>query len=108
MFAWETDGRPYDHIPTIFSGDLLKELKKGSDLTVLDVRKKEEWDEDHLKEAVHIYLGRLPDELEKLDKNKTVVTLCGSGRRAVIAASLLRGRGFSRVMDALGAMQAVD
>ncbi len=107
MFAWETDGRPYDHIPTIYSADLIKELQKGSDLTVVDVRKKEEWDEDHLEEAHHIYLGHLPDKIDGLDRDKTVVTLCGSGRRAIIAASLLRSRSFEKVMDALGAMQAV-
>lgn len=106
VHAWETSGREYGRIPALHAADLQARIDQGDDFTLLDVRSIEEWDEGHLPDATHIYLGHLPGELTKLSKQKPVVTFCGSGRRAIIAASILKQAGYEQVEDALGSMDA--
>jgi hydroxyacylglutathione hydrolase len=106
VHAWETSGRAYDRIPALYAKDLQARIDGEEDFTLLDVRSIDEWETGHLPGATHIYLGHLPDQLPKVPKDKPVVTFCGSGRRAVIAASLLKRNGYERVEDALGSMSA--
>jgi rhodanese-related sulfurtransferase len=41
--------------------------------------------------------GSLPDRLDELPRDRPIVTICASGVRASIAASLLRAAGFADV-----------
>ena len=70
------------------------------------VRSQDEWETGHIKSANHIYIGKLKKHLDEVPKEKTIVTLCGNGTRASIAASLLRKEGFTDVMNVLGSMKA--
>ena len=56
---------------------------------VLDVRGHSEWEEGHISRAQHVMLGDLPQHLAALP-DVPVVTVCGSGYRASIAASLIQ------------------
>ncbi len=106
MLAWEVSGRKYDRIPALHAKDLIDRLEKKVDFTLLDVRKITEYKSARLEGATHIFLGELPHRVKELDRNKTVVTLCGSGSRAIIAASILKKNGFSQVEGSLGSMHA--
>jgi hydroxyacylglutathione hydrolase len=104
--SWETSGNKFDHIPGIFAGDLTEKLKAGDNLTVLDVRKKEEFEDGHLPGALHIFLGHLPDRLDEIPRDKPVITFCDSGRRAMIATSILKKAGFEQVENCFGSIAA--
>lgn len=106
MHSWEVSGRQYDRIGAVHAADLDRRLKDGEDFTLLDVRKLSEFEEGRLAGAVHIFLGELQDRVDELDPDKPVVTFCGSGERAIIAASILKRHGFKEVEDSLGSMQA--
>lgn len=56
--------------------------------------------------AYPAYLGKLPHKMGGLRSDQPVVTVCGSGTRAVVAASLLRRQGFENVAVLWGGMQA--
>lgn len=73
---------------------------------MLDVRKKQEFEEQHIVDAQWIYLGELPNQLGKLDVNKPVTVMCESGARATVGASVLMAAGFNQVDVFLGAMGA--
>lgn len=73
---------------------------------VLDVRKQEEWDAGHVDGATHVFLGHLPECLDDVPRDASVVTFCGSGRRAMVAASILQNHGFDGVACNLGSMAA--
>jgi len=75
-------------------------------LQILDVRSDGEWKKGHVPNAEHIYVAHLEENLEKLDKSKTVATYCGSGYRASIAASILKGAGFEKVINIPGSWNA--
>ncbi len=73
---------------------------------LLDVRSEREFAAGHLPGAVNVPVGQLSAQLEALgDRKRPVVVYCASGVRATRAASLLRGAGFSRVLN-LGLMSA--
>lgn len=58
--------------------------------------------------SVQIYLGDLPSNLDQIPQGRLVTTFCGSGKRAMIAASLLRRHGIVSVEDCLGSMSACE
>ena len=53
-----------------------------------------------------MYVGELPEKLEKLNKDQIITTFCGSGKRAMIAATILKNNGFKNVENCLGSMAA--
>lgn len=107
MKSWETSGEQYDQIPAVHVDKLTERIQTGADFVLLDVRKAEELEKTgKLPGALHIFLGDLPDHLDEIPKDKTITTFCGSGQRALVAASLLKQHGFQSVEDSLGAMEA--
>lgn len=64
---------------------------------ILDVRTKGEFQGGHLKNAISIPLQDLQNQLNKLDKQKPIITCCASGMRSASAKSILRSHGFSEV-----------
>ena len=106
MHSWEVGGLPYDQIGAVHAAELDRRIKAKEDFTLLDVRKITEYEEGRLAGATHIFLGELQDRVEEIDRNKPVVTFCGSGVRAIVAASILKRHGFTRVEDSLGSMEA--
>ena len=47
--------------------------------------------------SIHITAGSLPDRLANLPHGRPIVTICASGMRASVAASILRSAGFEDV-----------
>ena len=107
MHDWETSGRPYDRIATVHVNELTRRLREKEDFTLVDVRKPEELQEDGMfPGALHIFLGDLPARLDEVPRDKPITTFCGSGKRAIIAASILKQHGYEHVEDNLGSMAA--
>ncbi len=106
MHEWETSGRQYDRIPAVYAGELKRRLDEKEDFTLLDVRKPDELEEGILPGSTTIFLGDLPHKLDEVPRERPITTFCGSGRRAIIAASILKKNGFENVEDCLGSMIA--
>jgi hydroxyacylglutathione hydrolase len=73
---------------------------------VIDVRGHGEWAAGHLPGAPNIPLGYLTDRLKDLPRDKLVVVHCETGGRSAIAASLLRARGLTNVVNLTGGFAA--
>lgn len=106
MHAWETSGRLYDRIPAVHIEALKQMIATQERFTLLDVRSREEFAAGHLPNALNVYVGELPDNLDRIPRDIPVVTFCGSGKRAIIAAAILKNNGFDQVSDCLGSMLA--
>lgn len=87
--AWTTAALPTTSTP-------LTEATADPDVRVLDIRQEAEYHAGHVPGALHVELGELPGNLDRLTDVPTVV-MCGHGERAMGAASILAGRGFSHV-----------
>jgi hydroxyacylglutathione hydrolase len=64
---------------------------------ILDVRTNLEFSHGHIDGAVSLPYTRLATRLQEVPKDKRLFVHCGSGRRAAMAASFLRARGYDAV-----------
>lgn len=104
--AWYKEGNPLGKIDMITPSTLKTMIDTDETLQVVDVRRYNEYDEGHIPSARHIYLGRLPDRLEEIPKDKPVAVICKTGSRSSFAASILLRAGRTRVYNTLGGMDA--
>ncbi len=75
---------------------------KGAGVILLDVREDYELKTSRLDPCVHIPLDDLPDNIDKLDKEKSYVVICRTGNRSNTAAKFLRAQGFKDVRNLVG------
>lgn len=73
---------------------------------VLDVREPQEWAIGRLPGAVHIPLGVLPVRAHELDPAREIVVYCHHGVRSQRAIEWLSGRGFGRLHNLIGGIDA--
>ena len=108
MQAWVAAGKAIDQLTSISSIEFENHTKKEV-LSILDVRKKAEYDTMHLKldGLQHLSLGQINLKLDKIDTQKTYYIHCAGGYRSVIAASILKANGFHNVIDIAGGFSAI-
>lgn len=75
---------------------------------IVDVREKDEYDEDHIPNAIHLSRGTIELDIEEQvpDPNTTVVLHCGGGGRSALAAESLKKMGYKNVRSMAGGFQA--
>jgi len=88
----------YDALEPVDGDALVARIRKG-DVTVLDVRPREEFEAGHLPGALCVPLPELKDKLAGLPKKKTVVAYCRGPYciYALEAARVLRKRGLNAI-----------
>jgi glyoxylase-like metal-dependent hydrolase (beta-lactamase superfamily II) len=82
--------------------DELERLLADSGVEVIDVREKDERDEGYIPESRHIPYRLVGAFMDELSDGRPVVTVCESGARAAVAASVLAAHGIPArpVLDA--------
>ncbi len=73
--------------------DELERLLSADAVELVDVREKNERDEGYIAESRHIPYRLVGEFAEELDNGRPVVTICESGARAAVAASVLAAHG---------------
>lgn len=61
---------------------------------IIDVRTPSEFNGGHFKKSTNIPLQDLKNKMNKINKNKPVITVCASGMRSASAKSILAKNGF--------------
>lgn len=69
-------------------------LVESGEGIVVDVREPWEWQSGHAAGATHIALYGLPQRYRELPKDQTVLCICASGNRSLMAADYLRQLGY--------------
>lgn len=105
MPAWIDAGLHFTHTTQLSVHEVQQHT---SDALVLDVRSNAEWNAGHIANAQHIMLGDLPARINTLPQTKSIITVCGSGYRSSIAASLIASFSRANVMSMNGGMAAWD
>ena len=106
--AWENAGKETDSVGAVAPSEFSETLKKGTDRIVLDVRKPTEFLAHHVNNATNIPLDYLNKNMDKLDRKTPYILYCGSGFRSVIAASILKARGFHNLMDVQEGFKGIE
>ena len=106
MRGWIEAGLPFVTLPQLSVHQLKARIEARDGLQVLDVRQDDEWEQGYVPTARHAFVPKVPEAMERFDRDKPIATYCGSGYRASIAASLLQKNGFREVLNVPGSMKA--
>jgi rhodanese-related sulfurtransferase len=87
---------------------MIEKNKNNREFTILDVRTPQEYAGGHLSGAINLdfYSKSFRNELNQLDKNKTYLIYCRTGRRSRVTLNMMRELGFSGVYDISGGIKA--
>src|SRR5205085_8173646 len=71
---------------------------------LVDVRRRDEWDEGHIPGAIHIPRGSLESRIEKAapDRERPLLVYCSAGERSAFAARTLGELGYEDVTSLAG------
>ena len=103
--AWKTSGKEIDTLPSVPANVLEQQIDK--DAFVFDVRRPGEYEAEHIENVPSTPLDFLNDHISDFPTNKDFYVHCAGGYRSVIAASILKARGYSRVIDVAGGYGAI-
>ncbi|MCX8020286.1 MAG: rhodanese-like domain-containing protein [Chitinophagaceae bacterium] len=101
LTEWETKGGKLEKV-NLLTIEEFKSLHDKNNIQVVDLRGEVEYKSGHLKGADHIFVGTLPENLSKINKDKKVVVHCQGGDRAAIGYSILAKNGFSNIYNFSG------
>jgi rhodanese-related sulfurtransferase len=81
---------------------------KSGNAVIVDVREKDEWDEEHIPGAIHLSRGTIELDIEERvpDLNQTIIIHCGGGGRSALAAENLQKMGYKNVRSMAGGFKA--
>ncbi len=105
--AWQRAGKEVDVIASISAVDFAQSWQATPDLPVIDVRKPAEFDEEHLERAKNAPLDALNDYMASLPRQEPLYVHCAGGYRSMVAASILKARGFDNVVNVEGGITAI-
>ena len=104
--TWQEAGKQIDSLKRI-NGEQLEAILQTEDLPLFDIRKKSEFDSEHLVDSINIPLNQLNAKIDHFPKDKPFVIYCAGGYRSMIAASILKQRGFDSFVDVSGGFNEI-
>ncbi|MFC2005053.1 rhodanese-like domain-containing protein [Chloroflexota bacterium] len=85
---------------------LIQDNQNNPDFVIIDVRTPEEYAKGHIENAVNIDYSseNFQDEIDKLDRSKTYLIHCQSGRRSAGALNIMKELNFTTIYHIYGGM----
>jgi glyoxylase-like metal-dependent hydrolase (beta-lactamase superfamily II)/rhodanese-related sulfurtransferase len=105
--AWKADGKEVDTITSITVDELAKIKEADPSANILDVRKNSEFISEHVVDAENAPLDYINESMAKLDKDKTYYVHCAGGYRSMVFNSILRARGYDKLVDVAGGFKSM-
>jgi glyoxylase-like metal-dependent hydrolase (beta-lactamase superfamily II)/rhodanese-related sulfurtransferase len=90
MTSWRIEDKEVESIERIDVDGL---HARRDEVQILDVREQNEWDDVHIPGSIHLPYHDIHDVPDELEPGRPVAVICASGRRSVVAASLLQRYG---------------
>ena len=103
--AWKNSGKEVDTVQRLSADQFAKEYTTQP--IIIDVRKKSEYESEHVINAKNVPLNELNARFFELPKNQPFIIHCAGGYRSMIAASILKSRGYHDFVDVEGGMTAI-
>lgn len=106
MDSWKNAGKRMETIKSVPAPEFLDHYQNG--YTTLDVRKPGEYESAHLKNAATKPLDFIYEWADTLDKSHPYMIHCAGGYRSMIAASILKAKGYTDLTDVQGGYGAIS
>lgn len=104
--TWKKAKKDYGTLNRITPEEL--EIAHASEKPLLiDVRKKSEFDSEHVIGSINVPLNEINQHLAQFPKEKPFVVYCAGGYRSMIAASILKQRGWNNFVDVVGGFDEI-
>lgn len=105
--AWKIAKKEIDTINRI-TAETLATTSKADMPVLIDVRRATEYDAEHVEGAISIPLDDINSNLIAFPKDQPFIIHCGGGYRSMIAASILKARGWDNFSDVVGGFVAIS
>ena len=102
--SWKAAKKEVDSTERI-SSEAFAKAYGNKDYELFDVRKKSEFDSQHVKGAHNVPLNEINQHLAEFPKDKTFALHCEGGYRSMIASSILKQRGYDNFVDIEGGFE---
>jgi hydroxyacylglutathione hydrolase len=99
--SWKNAGKEVDTFERITAEQMANKMKDGS-YKIFDVRKASEFDSEHVVGAENVPLNEINDHLSAFPSDEPFAIHCAGGYRSMIAASILKARGWDNFVDVKG------
>ena len=99
--SWKNAGKEVDTFERITAVQMANKMKDGS-YKIFDVRKASEFDSEHAVGAENVPLNEINDHLSAFPSEEPFAIHCAGGYRSMIAASILKARGWDNFVDVKG------
>jgi len=106
--AWKAVGKQIDSISSFSAEKFAQKLKDGKVDQLLDVRRPSEFLSQHLTAAENFPLDYINSNMNRLNKYDTYYLHCAGGYRSMIAASILKARGFDNLVNIEGGWKSIE
>ena len=103
--AWKAAGKEVDMVSRIDAKEFAQ--RYATKPVIIDVRKKSEYDSEHVVDAINVPLNQINQHLAQFPKDTSFILHCAGGYRSMIAASLLKARGWDNFVDVVGGLSAI-
>jgi glyoxylase-like metal-dependent hydrolase (beta-lactamase superfamily II)/rhodanese-related sulfurtransferase len=103
--AWIAAGKQVDTITSITADEFA--ARYNNDMNVLDVRRPGEYETGHVANAENKPLDFINDWTTDTNRSKTYYIHCAGGYRSMVAASILKARGFEDIIEVAGGYGAI-
>lgn len=105
--AWRAANKEIDQIETISVEDLSLSRAADAASVLLDVRKQSEHLSEHVLGSENMPLDHINDNLALIKKDTTYYVHCASGYRSMVFCSILKARGYDRLVNVDGGFKAL-
>ncbi|TAF67994.1 MAG: rhodanese-like domain-containing protein [Cytophagales bacterium] len=82
-------------------------FNQNKNLKVIDVRRKSEYNSEHVVGVENFPLDFIHENIHQLNPDKTYYLHCAGGYRSMIAASILKSKGFEHLVEVAGGFKAI-
>lgn len=106
MNAWIQAGKETDQIQRIQPEAVQAQYAQNP--LIFDVRKRSEFDSEHIVNAINIPLNEINQHLAQFPKDRPFILHCAGGYRSMIAASMLKQRGWDQFVDVRGGFSEIS
>lgn len=105
--AWKDAGKQTDTVKRITASQFEHEFKLNESM-VIDVRRETEYAASHVDQAYSKPLAYINEWVGNIDPKKHFYLHCAGGYRSMIAASILKARGFHHFSEIDGGFNAIN
>ena len=107
FYAWKDSDKGIETVERISPKTFENKLKDEKPL-VIDVRKKSDYQSEHVIGAINVPLNEINQHLTQFPKDKPFILHCAGGYRSMIASAILKQRGWNNFVDIIAGFKEIS